>query len=313
MANRTPSKQRQRRPSSTSCATNSVFTPPSSAAAWPSAGPVPFISQIEAAPLEQVGGDRNAPNTYTFPNQRITVNWYETPPLRPSALRSLGAVANVTANESFMDELASLARADPVEFRLRHLADPRAIEVIQRTATRAGWRARPAGPQFSRVVPAADGTVTGRGIAFARYETEFSYAAVVVEITVNPADGTVRVDRTVVGHDCGLIVNPDGLQNQIDGCVIQGIGRALKEEITFDGATVTSLDWSTYSIMGFADIPLIEIELIDRPDQPPLGAGEPAICPVAAAVSNAIFDATGARLRQTPYTPAKVMAAVQAL
>lgn len=134
----------------------------------------------------------------------------------------------------------------------------------------------------------------------------------IAEITLNPVDGTVRVDRVVVGHDCGLIVNPDGLQNQIDGCVIQGISRALKEEITFDGAAVTSLDWSTYAIMGFADIPLIEIELIDRPDQPPLGAGEPAICPVAAAVGNAIHDATGARVRITPFTPARVLAAIAA-
>lgn len=268
---------------------------------------------VEAAPLGQVGGDRNAPNNYSFPNQRITVNWYETPPLRPSALRSLGAVANVTANESFMDELAWLAGADPVEFRLRHLADPRAVEVVRRAADTYGWQARPSGPQSSGVTPAVDGTVTGRGIAFAQYETENAYAAVVAEVAVNPADGTVRVNRVVVGHDCGLIINPDGLQNQIDGCVIQGIGRALKEEITFDANGVTSLDWSTYSIMGFADIPLIEIELIDRPDQLPKGAGEPAICPVAAAVANAIFDATGARLRQAPYTPARVLAAIQAL
>ncbi len=268
---------------------------------------------VEPATLGQTGGDRNAPNNYSFPNQRLTVHWIETPVLRPSALRSLGGVSNATANEIFMDELAALAGADAVEFRLRHMADPRAIEVIRRAATRAGWMARPSGPQFSGVVPAADGTVTGRGIGFARYETEFAYAANVAEVTVNPADGTVRVDRVVVGHDCGLIVNPNGLQNQIDGCVIQGIGRALKEEITFDGAAVTSLDWSTYAIMGFADIPLIEIELIDRPDQPPLGAGEPAICPMLAAVSNAIFDATGARVRQTPFTPAKVLAAIQAL
>ncbi len=268
---------------------------------------------VEPATLGQTGGDRNAPNNYSIPNQRLTVHWNETPALRPSALRSLGGLANATANETFMDEMASLAGADPVEFRLRHMADPRAVEVMRRAATRAGWMARPSGPQFSGVVPAADGTVTGRGFAFARYETEFAYAAVVVDVTVNPADGTVRATRVVVGHDCGLIVNPDGLQNQIDGCVIQGLGRALKEEITFDGSAVTSLDWSTYHIMGFADIPLIEIELIDRPDQPPLGAGEPAICPMIAAVSNAIFDATGARLRNGPFTPARVLEALAAV
>ncbi|HEV2530068.1 MAG TPA: molybdopterin cofactor-binding domain-containing protein [Thermomicrobiales bacterium] len=268
---------------------------------------------VEPAELGQVGGDRNGPNNYSFPNQRLTVHWIETPPLRPSALRSLGAVANGTANESFMDELATLAEADPVEFRLRHLADPRAIEVIRRAATRFGWEARPSGPEYSGVISAADGTVTGRGIGFARYESEFAYAAVAVEVTVNPADGTVRVNRVAVGHDCGLIINPDGLQNQIDGCVIQGIGRALKEEITFDASSVTSLDWSTYSIMRFADIPVIDIELVDRPDQPPLGAGEPAIVPVVAAVGNAIYDATGVRLRQYPFTPQRVLAAMQAM
>ena len=264
------------------------------------------------AKLGESGGDRNAPNNYSIPNQRITVNWYDTPPLRPSAFRSLGAVANVTANESFMDELAVLAGADPVEFRLRHLADPRGTDVIQRAATKAQWQARPSGPSFSGVQPAADGTVTGRGIAYAQYETTFSYAAVVAEVMVNPADGTVRVTHVTVGHDCGLIINPDGLMNQIDGCVIQGLGRALKEEVTFSTTAVTSLDWSTYHIMTFADIPVIDIELIDRPEEVPWGAGEPAICPVAAAVANAIYDATGARVRQAPFTPARVLAAIQA-
>ena len=159
---------------------------------------------------------------------------------------------------------------------------------------------------------AASGPLTGRGIAFARYETEFAFAAVVAEVEVNPASGGVRVTRVVVAHDCGLIINPDGLANQIEGNVIQGISRALKEQITFDRTQVTSLDWSTYRILTFAEEPEIVVELIDRPEEPPRGAGEPAICPVAAAIGNAIFDATGAQLRTVPYTAERVLAAMQA-
>jgi len=282
----------------------------------------------EVAPLGQSGGDRNAPNSYSFPNQGVTVHWVETPPLRPSALRSLGAVANTTANESFFDEMAALAGADPVEFRLRHLADPRSIAVVKRAAEKAGWETRPSVARTSAGTPTATPAVTpaatpgsatptsanvltGRGFAFVRYETEFTYAAVVAEVEVDPMTGGVRVKRVVVAHDCGLIVNPDGLTNQIQGCVIQGTSRALKEEVTFDKTAVTSLDWSTYHILGFGEIPAIEVELIDRPDQPAWGAGEPAICPIRAAIGNAIFDATGVRLRQAPYTPKRVLAALQ--
>ena len=278
-------------------------------------------------PLGQSGGDRNAPNSYSFPNQGVTVHWVETPPLRPSALRSLGAVANTTANESFLDEMAALAGADPVEFRLRHLADPRSIDVVKRAAEKAGWETRPSVARTSAATPAATASpaaspasatpasanaLTGHGFAFVRYETEFTYAAVVAEVEVDPATGGVRVTRVVVAHDCGLIVNPDGLTNQIQGCVIQGTSRALKEEVTFDATAVTSLDWSTYHILGFDEVPVIEVELIDRPDQPAWGAGEPAICPIRAAIGNAIFDATGVRLRRAPYTPQRVLAALQA-
>lgn len=263
-----------------------------------------------APPAENgpIGGDRNAPTNYSFPNNRTTAHWIATPPLRPSALRSLGGMPNTTANESFMDELAAAAGADPVEFRLRHLADPRAIEVIRRAAEAAGWQARPAGQVPTN--SAAGGPLTGRGIAFARYETEFAYAAVVVEVEVEPGSGEVRVPRVVVAHDCGLIINPDGLANQIEGNVIQGIGRALKEQITYDRTAVTSLDWSTYRILTFLEVPEIVVELINRPEEPPLGAGEPAICPMAAAIGNAIFDATGARLRTVPYTAERVLAAM---
>ena len=274
-----------------------------------------LAGQLMESPAEMFevgfgGGDRNAPTNYAFPNNRVTVHWVTTPPLRPSALRSLGGLANSTANELFLDEVATAAGVDPVEYRLRHLYDPRAIDVVRAAADAYGWESRPAGPDAA-AAPADGEMLTGRGIAFARYETEFAYAAVVAEVEVNPADGAVRVTRVVVGHDAGLIINPDGLTNQIEGNVIQGIGRALKEEVTWDDHQVTSLDWSTYRIMTFPEIPAIEAVLIDRPQEDALGAGEPAICPVVAAVGNAIFDATGARMRHVPFTPERVLAAMQ--
>ena len=271
--------------------------------------------QLMDPPAEQFevrygGGDRNAPTNYSFPNNHVMVHWVTTPPLRPSALRSLGGLPNATANELFIDELAAAAGADPVEFRLRHLYDQRAIDVIRGAADAAGWETRPSGPETAATAATA-GPLTGRGIAFARYETEFAYAAVVAEVEVDPSNGNVRVTRVVVGHDCGLIINPDGLNNQIEGNVIQGIGRALKEEVTWDDHAVTSLDWSGYRILTFAEVPVIETVLIDRPEEPALGAGEPAICPVVAAVGNAIFDATGVRLRTIPFTSERVLAALE--
>ena len=150
----------------------------------------------------------------------------------------------------------------------------------------------------------------GRGIAFARYESKYTYVAVVAEVTVDPGCGAVRVTRVVAAHDCGLIINPDGLTNQIEGNVIQGISRALKEEVSFDQTQVTSLNWATYPILTFVEVRAIEIALINRPAEPPWGAGEPAICPVAAAIGNAICDATGVRLRAVPFTPDSVLAAL---
>jgi CO/xanthine dehydrogenase Mo-binding subunit len=151
----------------------------------------------------------------------------------------------------------------------------------------------------------------GRGFAFARYESQYAYVAVVADVTVDRGSGAVRVSRVVVAHDCGLIINPDGLTNQIEGNVIQGISRALKEEVTFDQTQVTSLTWETYPIVTFEEVPAIEIALIDRPDEPPWGAGEPTICPMAAAIGNAIFDATGARLRSVPFTADRVLAVIE--
>lgn len=247
-----------------------------------------------------LGGERNAPTNYTLPNSRVTLHWLEQVPLRSSSLRTLGATANTFANESFMDELAAASGADPVEFRLRHLDDPRAREVITQAAHHAGWgSALPPGH--------------GRGIAFARYENEETYVATIAEVQVEESSGTVNVRRLIVAHDCGLIINPDGLRNQIEGNVIQSLSRALIEEVTFDDWRITSLDWQTYPILTFSQVPDVEIVLINRPEQPPTGAGEPATVTTAPAIANAIYHATGARVREVPFTPTRIHAALTAV
>ncbi|HEY7067386.1 MAG TPA: molybdopterin cofactor-binding domain-containing protein [Chloroflexota bacterium] len=254
-----------------------------------------------------VGGDRNAPTNYTFPHNRVTIHWLQTALLRPSALRGLGSAGNVFANESFLDELAAVAGADPVEFRLRHLDDPRARAVVQAAAERAGWEPRP-----SPAPRSMSGGVRGRGIAFLRYENEYTYAAMVAEVEVDRASGQIRVARVTVAHDCGLIVNPDGLRNQIEGNVVQSTSRALLERVRFDDGRVTSADWESYPILRFSEVPAVEIVLIDHPEEPAWGAGEVVTAPTSAAIANAVFDATGIRLRQVPFTPAVVRAALAA-
>jgi CO/xanthine dehydrogenase Mo-binding subunit len=216
-------------------------------------------------------------------------------------MRSLGGAANTFANESLMDELALAAGADPLDFRLRHLDDPRGRAVLQAAAQQARWS--------EPLAPGAELSV-GRGVAFARYENTEAYVAAVAEVAVDAASGAVRVRRVVVAHDCGLIVNPDGVRNQIEGNVIQATSRALKEEVSFDTMRITSLDWESYPILKFSETPAIEVVLLDRPDQPPVGAGEPATVVTAPAIANAIANATGARLRQIPFTPKRVRAAL---
>jgi nicotinate dehydrogenase subunit B len=254
------------------------------------------------------GGDRNARFDYRVPNMRVSVRWLKQSVLRPSALRGLGAPANVFANECFVDELAAAAGADALAFRLDHTNDERARAVLIRAGELAGWT-----PRSSPANASPPAMARGRGIAFARYENAYAYVAVVAEVEVERATGVVRVMRVSVAHDCGLIVNPDGLRNQIEGNVIQTLSRALKEEVRFDRSGVTSLDWASYPILRFPELPdEVRIALIDRPDQPMLGAGEPAAVPVFAAVGNAIFDATGSRLRTLPFTPERVREAVRA-
>ncbi len=246
-----------------------------------------------------LGGDRNAATNYTLPNSQVTMHWQLRMPLHSSSLRSLGATGNTFANESFMDELAVAAGVDPLDYRLRHLDDARARAVLTAATERAGWGA---------TVPPGEGL----GLAFARYENDEAYVATVAHVRVDESTGAVRVLRVVVAHDCGLIINPDGLRNQIEGNVIQGVSRALKEEVRYAGTEITSVDWDTYPILTFSEIPEVDIVLIDRPDQPSVGAGEPATITMAPAIANAICAATGARVRAVPFSRKQISAALAA-
>jgi len=205
-----------------------------------------------------------------------------------------------------VDELAAVTKTDPVEFRLKYLDDARGIEVLKRAAVLAKWDARvsPKPKQNSDVL-------VGRGVSYCKYELVRTYVAAVAEVEVAVSTGAIRVTKFFIAHDCGQIINPDGLKNQIDGSTIQTISRTLKEEVTFDRSAVTSLDWATYPILTFPEIPEIAYDLIDRPNEPPWGGGEPSAAVVPSAISNAVFDATGARLRSVPFTPDKVKAALR--
>jgi nicotinate dehydrogenase subunit B len=231
-------------------------------------------------------------------------------PFWTGPLRSPARLQNTFAHECFMDELASRVKADPVEYRVRHLSDPRLRDMVIESAKAANWDARPS--------PKADiprtGIVKGHGIACVAYEGDNGYAAMVVEAEVDQDTGKVTVKRIVVSNDCGPISNPDGLRNQLEGGALQGMSRALGEEVTWDDEKVTSFDWRTYHSLplGF-DIPKIETVLVNRPDEEATGAGETSITIIAAAIGNAIFDATGARIRQIPFTPERVKAALAGL
>jgi len=230
-------------------------------------------------------------------------------PFFTGPLRSPLRLQNTFAHECFMDELGAHAKADPVEYRLRHLRDPRLIDVVKGAAKAAKWDARPSPKSDRRRGEVA----SGRGIACVAYEGDNGYAALIAEVEVDPAAGHVQVKRFTVAQDCGPISNPAGLRNQIEGGVLQGMSRALSEEVTWDDREATSTDWSTYHSLPLGiEVPVIDCELISQSDVAATGAGETAITLVAAAIGNAIFDATGARLRQIPFTPARVKQALDA-
>ena len=224
-------------------------------------------------------------------------------------LRSPERLQNTFAHESFIDELAAAVKADPVAYRLRHLSDPRLSEVVRSASKAAGWQARPS----PRPGGARTGVAAGRGVSCVLYEGDNGYCSVVAEVEVNQDTGRVSVKRLVIANDCGPISNPDGLKNQLEGGALQGLSRALSEEVTWDDQKVTSIDWRTYRPLYLgADVPTIETVLINRPDGKAMGAGETAVTVVPAAIANAIFDATGARIRQVPFTPERVKAALGA-
>jgi nicotinate dehydrogenase subunit B len=229
-------------------------------------------------------------------------------PFFTGPLRSPSRLQNTFAHESFIDEIAARVKADPVEYRLRHLRDPRLVDVVKAAAKAAAWETRPSprAPQGAQRARAS-----GRGMACVLYEGDNGYCALVAEVEVDGNSGSIAVKRLVAAQDCGPISSPDGMKNQIEGGLLQGMSRALGEEVTWDDRKVTSVDWRTYrSLTLGANVPAIETVLINRPDSEAMGAGETAITLVAAAIGNAVFDATGARLREVPFTPERVKAAL---
>jgi nicotinate dehydrogenase subunit B len=246
---------------------------------------------------------------YQFPAQlraweTIPALFDRASPLRSSHLRDPVGPQLGFASESFIDELAHAAGKDTVAFRLTHLRDPRAIAAITACADHFGWQ-----PRIAASSRAATAVTTGRGFAYAQRGQ--TIVALAVEVEVNGSTGRVWPRRWTVAHDCGLVINPQGLRLCIEGNIVQGSSRALWEEVTFDHANVTSLDWLGYPILDLTEAPdTIDILLLDRPELPPSGAGEGSIRPVAAAIGNAIFDATGIRLRRAPFTPERIKAAI---
>jgi nicotinate dehydrogenase subunit B len=263
----------------------------------------PFaVPAAKPIPLPEGGGDRNAIPIYRFPNAHVVHHFIPAMPLRISAMRALGAYHNVFSIESFMDELADAAGADPVEFRLKHLDDPRGRDVITKAAEAFGWRKGQQAPRGR-----------GYGFAFARYKNLAAYCAIATEMEVDRETGRPRLVRAVAAVDSGQVVSPDGLTNQIEGAIVQSMSWTLYESVTFDDTAVTSIDWQTYPILRFNAVPeSIEVHIINRPGQPFLGSGETGQGPAAASIANAIANATGKRLRDLPLTQKRIRAAIDA-
>ena len=257
-------------------------------------------SPPEPIPQPEGGGDRNAIPLYVLPQARVVSHFIPEMPLRISAMRGLGAYANVFSIESFMDELALAADADPVTFRLDHLTDSRARDVVERAAQEFGW-------DGAKALPPGH----GRGFAFARYKNLGAYAAVALEVAVDHETGRVRVVRAHCAVDSGQAVSPDGIRNQIAGGLLQSSSWTIYEAVSFDPTGITSRDWSGYPILRFPAVPeSVEVHVIDRPGMPFLGTGEAAQGPTAAAIANAVADAVKIRIRELPLSMARVKAAI---
>ena len=267
-----------------------------------------LTGKVAAVPAVFEMGDRTAIPPYDYDHLRVVAN--DMPPIvRASWLRGVSALPNTFAHESYIDELATEAGVDPIEYRLRYLKDPRAVDLVNAVAERAGWQPRPV---WQPPKPEGD-VVHGRGFAYALYvHSQFpgfgaAWSAWVADVAVNTATGDVSVTRVVAGQDSGLMINPDGVRHQIHGNVIQSTSRALMEQVSFDRNAVTSREWGAYPIIKFPELPEIDVLMLPRQDQPPLGVGESASVPSAAAIANAIFDATGVRFREPPFTPERIL------
>jgi nicotinate dehydrogenase subunit B len=265
----------------------------------------------QAAGLDNIVGlntgliSQNGDPPYAADHVEVVVHWLKETPLRPAPLRSPGKPANCFAVECFTDELAAAAGIDPIELRLRGLKNPRGIELIKRVAAMMKWQTRPSpGANTSAAV------ARGRGMSYVHYKHAETLVAMGIEVAVERASGAIKVERVFCAHDCGQIINPDGARAQIEGGILQTVSRVLMEEVKFDRSRVSSVDWSSYPILRFSDLPKLEIDLVDRPNEPPLGAGEASCAAVGAAIGNAVYDATGVRLRTVPFTPERVKAAL---
>lgn len=276
-------------------------------------GTIPLVGFDSAGITQRQGRwpgsvDENLDPPYTTSNVKVSVHRLQDSPLRPGHVRAPGKVANAFAVESMADELAVAAGEDSVAWRLRNLTDPRAVAVLTKAAELIGWQKR-----VSPNPKAAVGKMLkGRGISYVRYRGNENYVAMAMEVLVDPATGKIKVERITCGHDCGLVINPDALKNQIEGSIVQTLSKMLYEEVKLNTSRVTSLDWVSYPVLRFPDVPPIEIALIDRPNEPVMGGGEASLPPVGGALANAIFDATGVRLRTVPFTPERVKAALAA-
>ena len=241
---------------------------------------------------------------YSLGNSKLTAHWLVDTPLPAAWIRAPGRMQNTFGNESFLDEIAAVAGVDPFEIRVRNLQDPRGLELLERLRRFAKWEPRGSRARDSGAI------ARGRGVSYAKYELVRTYVGIVADVTVERTTGRIKVDRVFVAHDCGQIINPDGLRNQIEGNVVQTVSRSVVEKLTFSRSAVTSLNWGRYPILTFPDVPDVVIDLIDRPSDVPWGAGEPTTSVVPSAIANAVYDATGARLRSVPFRPASVLAAL---
>ena len=285
------------------------FEPAPFAARSPAPQPANFNNGSNGAPSYVTGEVRGVQGgTGTIRSQRVLTHTVPSP-FFTGPLRSPARLQNTFAHESFIDEIAASIQADPVAYRLRHLRDPRLIEVVEAAAARANWVARPS-PEAGNP---PTGVVSGRGISCVFYEGDNGYCAMVAEVEVDQGSGAVEVRRLTIANDSGPISNPDGLRNQLEGGALHGVSRTLLEEVTWDDEKITSIDWRTYRPLYLgAAVPEIQTVLIDRTEGEAMGAGETAVTVVAGAVANAIFDATGVRLRQVPFTPERVRAGLDA-